>query len=62
MTMSLACKDTGMDSCPFVARGETVDETLKIAGEHGKAVHGYTDAQLNDPEMITTLKKIIKQE
>ena len=62
MTKTLACKDTGTVDCPYVARGETEEEVLMDAGKHGKEVHGYTDAQLNDPEMITTLKKVIKTE
>jgi predicted small metal-binding protein len=62
MTLTLACKDTGMEQCPYVAKGETVEETLNDAGKHGKEVHGYTDEQLSDPEMITTLKKKIKTE
>ena len=62
MTKTLACKDTGMKECPFVARGQTTEEVLMDVGKHGKEVHGYTDEQLNDPELITTLKKVIKTE
>ncbi len=61
MTMTLACKDIGMPTCPYVAHAENVEDVLKDAGVHAKQVHGYTDAQLNDPEMITTLKKAIKK-
>jgi predicted small metal-binding protein len=62
MTMTLACKDTGMTQCPYVARAENVDDLMNDAGKHAKEVHGYTDEQLNDPEMVTTLKKKIKTE
>jgi predicted small metal-binding protein len=62
MTMTLACKDTGILECPFVARAETMEELMNDAGKHAKEVHGYTDKELNDPELMTTLKKVIKTE
>ena len=62
MAMTLACKDAGMKECPFVARGQTVEEVLNNAGKHGKEVHGYTDEQLSDPELMNTMKKLIKTE
>ena len=62
MTMTLACKDMGMTECPFVARGQTMEELMNDAGKHAKEIHGYTDEQLNDPELMNTLKKVIKTE
>lgn len=62
MTMTLACKDLGMPKCPFVARAENMETLFKDAGAHAKKVHGYTDAQLNDPKLITTMKKVVKTE
>jgi predicted small metal-binding protein len=62
MTKTLACKDAGITECPFVARGQTDEEVLNTAGAHAKEAHGYTDAQLSDPDTITTLKKVIKIE
>jgi predicted small metal-binding protein len=62
MTMTLACKDTGMPTCPYVARADNMDDLMNDAGKHAKEVHGYTDAQLNNPELITTLKKAVKTE
>lgn len=61
MAYTLACKDAGQPTCPFVARGNTVDETLAQAAKHGKEVHGYTNAQLSDPKMREQLKAKIKQ-
>jgi len=61
MTYTLACSDTGI-SCPYVAKGETVDELMNNAGQHAKSVHSYTDEQLSDPELMTKLKAVIKQE
>jgi predicted small metal-binding protein len=60
MAYTLACKDLGEPTCPFVARGETKEEVLAKAAKHGKEVHGYTDKQLNDPKMIEQLKAKIK--
>ena len=41
MAKTIACRDMGAD-CDFVARGETLEELFKNAGEHGRAVHGMT--------------------
>ena len=60
MAYSLTCRDTGAD-CPYVARGETMEELLADAAKHAKEAHGYTDEQLNDPELIEKLKAVVKQ-
>ena len=41
---TLACKDMGMASCPFVAEGETKEDVLKMMGEHGMKNH-YKEMQ-----------------
>ncbi len=61
MTYTLACKDTGVD-CPYVARGETEEEMMKNAVGHVKEVHGYSDEQINSPEMKEIVKKAVKKE
>ena len=61
MTYKLACEDTGV-SCPFVAEGETMDEMMEVAVKHVKAIHGYTDEQLNDPEMQKVINAAIKKD
>lgn len=61
MGLTLACKDFG-EECPYVARGETEDELMANATKHVKEAHGYTDEQLNDPEMVKKAKALIKQE
>jgi predicted small metal-binding protein len=60
MAFTFACKDAGVD-CAYVAQGETMDEVMAEAAEHAKAVHGYTDEQLNDPKMMETMKELVKQ-
>ena len=61
MTYKLACKDMGID-CNYVAKGKTENELMKKAIKHGKKVHGYTDEQLNDHEMMKKVKALIKKE
>lgn len=61
MEYQLACKDTGVD-CPFVAKGETMDKMMDVAVKHVKEIHGYTDEQLNAPEMQKVIKAAIKKE
>ena len=62
MVMTLACKDLGMPTCPFVARGETMEQVMTNSAKHAKEVHNYTDEQLNNPEMMAKIKAAIKQE
>ena len=61
MPLMLACRDAGVD-CDFVARGATADEVMRGAVEHARAVHGYTDAQLNDPEMQQQMRGLVREE
>jgi predicted small metal-binding protein len=61
MAMTLACRDVGTD-CPYVARGETEEELMADIAKHGKEVHGYTEEQLKDPEMMKKVKAAIKTE
>lgn len=60
MAYTLACRDLGAN-CPYVTRGETIDEVVQDAMKHAKEVHGYTDEQLNDPKMIEETKAAIKE-
>jgi predicted small metal-binding protein len=61
MGLKLACRDVGLD-CSYVAHGETMEQLMAAGGEHAKQVHGYTDQQLNNPEMMTKIKAAVKQE
>lgn len=61
MALTLACRDVGVD-CPYVARGETEEELMANILKHGKEVHGYTDEQLTEPEMIKKVKAATKKE
>ncbi len=61
MAMTLACRDFE-SSCTYVARGDTEKELIANMEKHAKKVHGYTDEQLKDPEMIKKIKAAIKKE
>ena len=60
MALQFACQDVGV-TCDFIAKGETEEELLEQVAKHAKEVHGYTDEQLNDPEMMKKVKSAVKQ-
>jgi predicted small metal-binding protein len=62
MGMKLKCSDLGEPTCPFVARGENMEELMETMGKHAKKVHGYTDEQLQAPEMAAAVKAAIQKE
>ena len=59
MAKIINCSDMGASDCPFVARGETMEDVLAAGAEHGKAVHGITDIT---PEMVEMVKSLIRDE
>ncbi len=61
MAKTMACRDVGLD-CSYVVRGETEEELMTNVTKHAKEVHGYTDEQLKDPEMMKKVKAAIKTE
>jgi predicted small metal-binding protein len=63
LVVKIACKDVDPKiSCPFVAEGATMEEATAKLAEHAKAVHNYTDAQLNDPKTMEAVEKAAKTE
>jgi predicted small metal-binding protein len=42
MPKTLSCRDVGPD-CDFVATGETEDEVMAKAVEHGRSAHGFEE-------------------
>ena len=63
MGLKLACKDLDPNSsCPYVARGGTMEELQADMAKHAKTVHSYTDEQLKDPKMMDAMKAAVKQE
>jgi hypothetical protein len=43
MTLSINCKDAGDPVCTHTMYGETEEESLKNAKEHGIKENGYTE-------------------
>jgi predicted small metal-binding protein len=56
-------RELGIESsCPFVARGEDMEELTEDLWKHAKEVHGYTDEKLLSPEITDAVKAVIKKE
>ena len=67
MGLKLQCSDLERElnmeaTCPFVARGETVEELTENLWAHAKEVHGYTDEKLLSKEVTDAVKAVIKKE
>ena len=54
----VACRDMGAD-CDFVIRGETEEDILRKAAEHGRKEHGITEIT---PDMKKKLSEAIHEE
>ncbi len=63
MTLSINCKDAGDPVCTHTMYGETEEELLKNAKEHGISVHGYTEETWNEEIQKNSehFKKFISQ-
>lgn len=59
MAKVLSCKDVGVPDCDFVARGESVEEVMRQAGQHGREKHGLTNIP---PEMLQKARTLIHDE
>jgi predicted small metal-binding protein len=46
--------------CDFVCRGETIEEAMAEAAQHGKEAHGFTDEQLQEPNMMERMRESMK--
>ena len=57
MTLSVACKDVGMN-CGFKAEASTEGELLKKVAQHAKDEHGMTTV---DPATLAKVKSAIKK-
>jgi predicted small metal-binding protein len=55
----IKCRDVGQN-CDFVCRGETVEEVLKKAAEHGLKSHGMTDLTQAVKDKIKNVIKDVK--
>lgn len=55
---TISCRDAGID-CDFVARGNTADEVMKAAAEHGRQKHGMTNIP---PDLQQKILSLIREE
>jgi predicted small metal-binding protein len=58
MAKVLRCRDAGVD-CDFVARGETVEEILQKAAEHGREDH---DMKEIPKDLEGKIRSLIREE
>jgi predicted small metal-binding protein len=63
MTLSINCKDAGDPVCTHTMYGETEEELLQNAKEHGIKVHGYTEEKWNEEvaKNLEHFRNIIKK-
>jgi len=54
----IRCRDAGVD-CDYIARGQTNEEVMKNAAEHGRQKHGM---QSIPPELQQKMKSLIREE
>ena len=62
MTKTISCSEVGyFPDCDGLMRGETDEEVMRAAAEHGRTVHGMADEQLGDPETQRTVRGVIRE-
>jgi predicted small metal-binding protein len=67
MGLKLQCSDLKSElhveaTCPYVARGESVEELTEDLWAHAKEVHGSPDELLLSPEVTDAVKAAIERE
>lgn len=55
MTKELFCRDVGFD-CDAIVVAETDEEIVARVAEHARDVHGLTDEQLDDPDLLDSVR------
>ena len=62
MAKPISSREVGcLPDCDGIMRGETDEEVMRAAAEHGRSVHGMTDEQLSDPETQRTIRRFIRE-
>jgi predicted small metal-binding protein len=63
LTLSINCKDAGDPVCTHTMFGETEEELLQNAKEHGIKVHGYREEKWNEEisKNLEHFRNIIKK-
>ena len=59
---TISCSEVGyFPECDGEMVGETDEEVMRAAAEHGRTKHGMTDQQLSDPETQRTIRGFIRE-
>lgn len=62
MVKTISCSEVGyFPDCEGIMHGETEEEVMRAAAEHGRTVHAMTDEQLSDPETLRTVRGFIRE-
>jgi predicted small metal-binding protein len=57
----LACRDhPDFPDCPAIMRGDTEEEIILQAQEHGRQAHGMTDEQVDAPSVLEGIRRYIR--
>ena len=59
MTFKLECRKVGFD-CSHIMTGNTEEEVLQKAREHGTQIHNLKESEIQNPEMQNKLKSLIR--
>lgn len=60
MLIRYSCKDMGLN-CPFVIKGETMDEVVKKALEHVREKHGSEFNLIHSPTEVEQMALALKR-
>ncbi len=58
MLIRYSCRDMGLN-CPFVIKGETLEEVTKQAFEHVREKHADAFNQIHSPQQIEEMQKAL---
>lgn len=58
MLIRYSCKDMGLN-CPFVVKGETLEEVTSKALDHVREAHADDFKSIQSPEEIEQMKKAL---
>lgn len=56
----LECREVGFD-CAHTMTGNTEEEVLKKAKEHGTGVHNLKESEIQSPEMQSKLRSLMRR-
>ena len=60
MSLTIACTDMGASEAHSIT-GNSTDEIIRQMQEHAIATHGYTEMQVQQPDIIEFMRGAIRQ-